>query len=227
LCSRRVVKQSDGPFTSAWKGDLQQLRVALTVDNVNDVDGAGYTALHYAVSNGNVDCVKYCIEMGANVNARTITGYVPLLVASWNWHVDVVCVLLDVGAIVDATDYNGWTPLHRAINNKYVRVAQLLIDRGAKVSNVKLDEYVPAIPDWVTTFVESRSNCRSVSIAIIGIHKYRRTNVTGNNDINVLRLISKHIWSTRMDDMWLTPPVVVETKKLDGIQSVAGRTNNL
>jgi hypothetical protein len=80
------------------------------------------------------------------------------------------------------------------------------------VSNVKLDEELPAIPDWVPSFVESRSNCRKVSIAIIGMHKYRRTTVTGNNDINVLLLIAKDIWSTRMDDMWVTPPI--ETKKL-------------
>jgi hypothetical protein len=88
-----------------------------------------------------------------------------------------------------------------------VDAARLLIDRGATVSTVQLDKYLPAIPDWVTTFIESRSNCRTVSIIIIGIHKIHRTSVTGNNDINALQLISKHIWSTRMDGLWVTPPI--------------------
>jgi hypothetical protein len=88
----------------------------------------------------------------------------------------------------------------------------MLLDRGARLLNFELDTWLPAIPDWVTTFIESRSNCRNAAIVIIGMHKCRRTNVTGNNDINVLRLISKHIWSTRMDSVWVRAPV--ETKKL-------------
>jgi hypothetical protein len=141
--------------------------------------------------------------MGANVNARTYDGYTPLHCASLNGDDIVVRVLLDAGAMVDAKCRSGWTPLYFAIRNKRVDVARLMVDQGAKLSNVKLDMYyVPAIPYWVTAFIESRSKCQSVSIVMIGIHKYRRTTVTGDNDINVIRLISKLIWSTRMDDAW-------------------------
>jgi ankyrin repeat protein len=119
----------------------------------------------------------------------------------------------DAGAMVDAASNNGWTPLCRAIGNKRNDNARLLIDRGAKVSNVKLDKWMPAIPDWVNTFIESRSSCRCSAIAIIGMHKYHRTTVTENNDINVLRLISKHIWSTRMDDRWSTLQIKKKTRR--------------
>jgi hypothetical protein len=201
-------------FDAARVGDLHLLRVALTVGNVNDVSGGGWTALHWAAENGHEECVTYCLEMGANVNARTQYGITPLLYASWKGHVNAVRVLLDAGALVDSTDKYGYTPRYYAILYKYVDVSRYLIDRGAKVSNVKLNDFfLSAIPDWVTTFIESRSNCRTVSITIIGIHKYRRTTVTCNNDINVLRLIAKHIWSSRMDDLWVTP-IEVETKKL-------------
>jgi hypothetical protein len=172
--------------------------------------GLRYTA----TIGGYVDGVKLCIEMGANINARNNRGYTPLLIASYGGHANVVRVLLDTGAIVDAADDDGWKPFHYAIRENRIDVARQLIDGGVNVSNVKLDEYLQSIPDWVTTFIESRSNCRNVSIIIIGMHKYHRTTVTGNNDINVLRLISKHIWSTRMDDVWVTLPTEVELKKL-------------
>jgi ankyrin repeat protein len=199
----RVMNQ----FYAAGKGDLQQLRVALTVNNLNDDDYDGLTALHCAANSGYADCVKLCIKMGANVNARSIGGLTPLHIPLFEGHANVVRALLDAGAIVDAADDDGWTPLHYAIRDNCVDAARLLIDGGAKVSSVQLDDDLPAIADWVTAFIESRSNCRTVSIIIIGIHKYRLTTVTGNNDVNVLRLISKHIWSSRMNDLWITPPL--------------------
>jgi ankyrin repeat protein len=188
-------------FKAARIGDLQELRVALTADNVNDTLGGGWTVLHWAARNGHDGCVKYCLEMGANVNARTNGGLPRYTLHFYTGGCAVVGVLLDAGAIVDATQNTGRTPLHRAIDTKRVDVARRRIDRGAKVCNVELDEDVPSIPEWITTFVESRSKCRCAAIAIIGIHKYHRTTVIGNNDINVLRLIAKHIRSTRMDDM--------------------------
>jgi hypothetical protein len=205
----RVMNQ----FEAARKGDLQQLRVALTGGNVNDVDSNDWTVLHWAARYGRAECANYCIEMGANVNTHSIYGFTPLRIASLSGHVNVVRVLLDADALVDATDDDGWTPLKFAIYIKRVDVARLLMDRGARASNVKLGSSVQSIPYWINALMEWRSNCRFVSIVLIGIHKYRRTTMTGNNDINVLRLISKHIWSTRMDDVWATP-IVVETKKL-------------
>jgi ankyrin repeat protein len=198
----------------AQLGNMQQLRAILTAGNVNDVDDKGWTALHYASHCETVDCVKYCIEVGANVNARNNLGYTPLHYASASGpHVKVVRVLLDAGALVDATGIDDWTPLYVGILNEHVEVTRLLIDRGGKLSNVVLDEYLTTIPDWIPAFIESRSRCQFVSIAIIGIHKYHRTKVTGNNDINVIKLISKHIWSMRMDDGWVSPPTETETKE--------------
>jgi hypothetical protein len=243
----RVMDQ----FKAAEKGDLQHLRATLTADSVNDVNGFCWTALHLAARRGFCDCVKYCIEMGANVNARTNRGWTPLHSASIHGIVNVVRVLLDAGAIVDATDDDGWTPLHNASSNGHINVVRVLLDAGANVdardnngrtpvyyalcyeridvarvlfdqggnlSNIKLDKDVPAIPEWVAVFVESRSNCRIAAIVIVGIHKYHRTTVTGNNDINVIRLISKHIWSTRMDDGWVSPPK--ETKAKEELMSI-------
>jgi ankyrin repeat protein len=181
---------------------VQRLRELLTTNNVNDVDGIGYTAFYYAVWKGHVNCVKYCVEIHANVN-ETYYGWTPLHNASVEGHVDVVRILLDAGAMIDTTYNNRFTPLFFAIRNNRSSIAKLLIDRGAKIANVKLDNSLPTIPDWVNKIIASRSMCRDVAVVVIGIHRYHYTNVTGNNDINVLRLVSKHIWSTRMDDAWV------------------------
>jgi ankyrin repeat protein len=171
------------------------------VDNVNGADTYGWTALHCAAAKGYLDCVKYCIEIGANVNACDRYDYTPLHRASFCGHFHVAHELLNAGANVDATDNHGLTLLHWAIFKKRIDFLRLFIDRGAKVSNVKLDGvWLTAIPDWVTTLIESRSRYRTASVVVIGIHKYCRTTVPGDNDINVLKLISKHIWSTRMDE---------------------------
>jgi ankyrin repeat protein len=204
VCSHDVMfNRVMDRLKAAQEGDLPQLRVALTADNVNVVDvGHSWTALHYAANNGHDECVKFCIEMGANVNAHDRYGWTPLHLAP---NIPVLRTLLDAsGTIVDAKNNHGWTPLRIALQLCNVEYAQLQVDRGAKLSNVILDEFVPVIPDWISAFIESRSKCRYAAIVITGIHKYRRTTVTGNNDINVLRLISKHIWSTRMGIAWNT-----------------------
>jgi hypothetical protein len=109
-------------FEAAQVGGLQQLRVALTVGNLNNGDEDGWTALHLAALNGHDECIKFCIEMDANVNARNNKGCTPLHLASvyyWTCHpVHIVRVLLDAGALVDATDNMGSTPLYDAMCDK-------------------------------------------------------------------------------------------------------------
>jgi hypothetical protein len=140
---------------AARDGDLQQLRVLLTADNVEHANYVNWTALHYSVQGGSIECVKYCIEMGANVNACHDVGWTPLYFATFYRNIDIVCVLLDANAIIDVKTDDGFTPLYMAIKNNCVNVTKLLIDRGAKISNVQFDLYLTAIPDWVLTFTDS------------------------------------------------------------------------
>jgi hypothetical protein len=181
---------------------LQMLRNSLTFENVDEVlVQFGWTALEHALWHGYVDCVKYCVEMGADVNIKTFDGFTPLLIAVMKDSIEIVNVLLDAGALIDTPVENGCTALYFAIGRKQIDIAKLLIDRGARVSNVILGGFVPSIPDCLTTFIVARSNCQWVSVIIIGIHKYHRTRFTCGNDINVLKLVSKHIWSTRFDEV--------------------------
>lgn len=43
--------------------------------DVNQIDSAGYTALHYAARNGHLEICKFLIRNGANINAITSAGH--------------------------------------------------------------------------------------------------------------------------------------------------------
>ena len=61
-------------------------------------NATGWTALHYATVNGDIDLVKYLIKHGANINKATSEGSSPLYLAKLGGHDDVVKILRNAGA---------------------------------------------------------------------------------------------------------------------------------
>jgi ankyrin repeat protein len=58
----------------------------------------GWTALHYAITNGDKELVKYLIKHGANVNKSTGEGSSPLFLAKLGGYDDIVKILKNAGA---------------------------------------------------------------------------------------------------------------------------------
>jgi ankyrin repeat protein len=69
------------------------INAALTKKNA-----LGWTALHYASTNGDTELVKYLIKYGANVNKSTGEGSTPLFLAKLGNHEEVIKVLKNAGA---------------------------------------------------------------------------------------------------------------------------------
>lgn len=61
-------------------------------------NATGWTAIHYATVNGDIDLVKYLIKHGANINKATSEGSSPLYLAKLGGHDDVVKILRNAGA---------------------------------------------------------------------------------------------------------------------------------
>jgi ankyrin repeat protein len=108
--------------------------------NVNsraNTNGAGMTALHYAVfsvgQHNRVDVVELLLSKGADVRARTSPdGVTPLALAASGGLTDIVELLLANKADVNAKAANGATPLSAAIQNHHNDVAELLRKHGAR-----------------------------------------------------------------------------------------------
>jgi uncharacterized protein len=58
----------------------------------------GWTALHYAAINGDVELVKYLLKYGSNVNKATGDGSTPLYLAQLGKHEEIIKLLKNAGA---------------------------------------------------------------------------------------------------------------------------------
>lgn len=129
---------SDTPLADAvLRGDSAALRVLLTQGaDVNEVQGDGMTALHWAASRGNVSATRMLVSAGARVDPVTRNGqYTPLHLAAQNGRAEAIRALLSAGANVNATTSSGGaTALHFAATSGDAATIDALIEKGASVN---------------------------------------------------------------------------------------------
>ena len=140
-------------------------------DNQNNI---GWTPLHKAVNNENVDEVRKLLVQGANVNATTEVefGYevfvriavgdfnddsTPLHKVTKDGNVALLITLLESGENVNATNQYGETPLHIATQYGNFSIAKLLLKYGGDVNNKNDRLYVE--PPFVYTFSSGPGGC--------------------------------------------------------------------
>jgi len=129
---------SDSPLADAvMRGDSAGLRVLLKQGaDVNEVQGDGMTALHWAASRGNLVATHMLVSAGARVDAVTRNAnYTPLHLAAQNGRAETVKALLAAGANVNATTSSGGaSALHFAASSGDAATVDALIDKGASVN---------------------------------------------------------------------------------------------
>lgn len=88
----------------------------------------GWTLLHFAVRNNNVELVRY-LSKKVNVNAKTIAGYTPLHIACILGYPEIVSYLVsdEGGAVALSRDNEGKTPLHKAVESQRSNVVEQLV----------------------------------------------------------------------------------------------------
>uniref|UniRef100_A0A7S4KEK5 Uncharacterized protein n=1 Tax=Paramoeba aestuarina TaxID=180227 RepID=A0A7S4KEK5_9EUKA len=101
---------------------------------VDETDGAGRTALHFAAHEGKLDAVKLLVEeLKAGLNIEDGSGSTPLLLAVRQNHFPVVQFLVKSKATANIVTLNGVTPLHYAAENDNQEMMKFLLENGARL----------------------------------------------------------------------------------------------
>ena len=94
----------------------------------------GMTPLHWASRVGAVDCARFLVEHGANVNQENQAKRTPLPLAAEHDRTDMIRFLVKMGAEINAVDSKGRTPLHRATYEGKAKAAETLLELEADPS---------------------------------------------------------------------------------------------
>jgi ankyrin repeat protein len=110
----------------------------------------GFTDLHWAALEGDIETARRLIDEGADVNASDFArgfwgalGMTPLHLAARSGHPALAKLLLDHGAKVNAETKSRSTPLHWAAKEVSLPMVELLVDRGAKLLAKDDDGKIP------------------------------------------------------------------------------------
>lgn len=134
----RRLLNNDNDLIRAIKGHaLNQECIQLidTVENLDELDNHGQTALMLAISGHRVEVASALIKKSKNVNKQSKHGGTALQWAAIRGYEDLVSALIEKGADLDLRDaFSKTTALLYAINNERKEAALVLIKAGANVS---------------------------------------------------------------------------------------------
>ncbi|KAK3365827.1 ankyrin repeat-containing domain protein [Lasiosphaeria ovina] len=136
---RRVAYGDSCPlYTAVSNGDVEILRLLLTIGLNIDDNGSRYTAFQRAVECAKLDMMQILLEAGANINAPAsgCFGATALQIAAIKGHLGIAKQLLDLGADPNArrAASNGRTALEGAAEHGRIDMIELLLQHGAKTT---------------------------------------------------------------------------------------------
>lgn len=137
----RPSQEAAGPSLNsvnqaAASGNTNQLKIELEKHPgaIKRQDSEGYTPLHYASRDGQLDAIKELLSRGANPNTQGIRGETALYLAAGNGKVEAVRALLAGGADPNLATREKRTPLHAAAQKGELDTVKALITGSALVS---------------------------------------------------------------------------------------------
>jgi ankyrin repeat protein len=117
--------------TTQADNSTTELLAKNAVVNKDFIDQDGYSALHYAAIQGDIEKVNSLIAKGANINSQDKHGNTPLHTAVILKKTEAIKLLLDNGAEVDTQDTHGNTAAHFAADAGDQATIELLQKKNA------------------------------------------------------------------------------------------------
>ena len=141
--------------------------------DVDEPQGDGATALHWAVHRDLADVAELLIGAGADVDATDDHGVTPLALACLNASVPMVDLLLEAGADPNLARTSGVTPLMTAARVGEVEVVRRLLRAGADPTAAEKTRGQTALM-WA--IAENQPQVASVLLETVGGATVRTTN---------------------------------------------------
>jgi ankyrin repeat protein len=167
------------PFTEASSeghvGVARMLLEHMGVEDVDNPDNHGQTALHHAAGYGHEDMVVFLLSKGADATITSDEGVTPLMEASVEGHVGAARLLLEHmgGQGVNARDDEGKTALHHAALWGHEDMVTCLLSKGADATI--------ATDKGLTPFMEA-SRCGYVGLARLLLEHMRGQGIDTRDD---------------------------------------------
>ncbi|XP_044037195.1 caskin-1 isoform X7 [Siniperca chuatsi] len=95
--------------------------------NVNFQDTDGFSPLHHAALNGNLELITLLLESQAAVDIRDQKGMRPLHYAAWQGKAEPMKMLLKSGSSVNSQSDEGQIPLHLSAQHGHYDVSEMLL----------------------------------------------------------------------------------------------------
>ncbi|KAB0799494.1 hypothetical protein PPYR_07374 [Photinus pyralis] len=132
-------------YEAAHKGDYNTVVEKVTEDNklVTQPDGSKRILIHWAVLSGNVELVKFLIELHSPIDPFDDTDTTPLILSASAGKLNVVDVLLQNNANINHKNELGHSALQYACSKGWLEVAKLLLENKADVNIADLRGATP------------------------------------------------------------------------------------
>lgn len=168
--------------------------------NVNSViDDNGWTTLHHATDYCTQELVVKCLELGADIDKRTIrhhwTALLLLASSPYQSHdntLDIMRILIEAGADLWAYGTESRIAIEYALLREDYVMAALLLDYGSPTTISLSNKRFAAI-------IAQRDWARRVCLLMMSLFKTRsRASVFFGQDVNIVKMIGRQIWSHRI-----------------------------
>ncbi|KAH0785265.1 ankyrin repeat domain-containing protein [Histomonas meleagridis] len=95
-----------------------------------------HSLLMCAAAHGSIECTKFLIKSGANVEQKNFMGFTALHWTAFTGRIECVDILLNSGADINAKTEDGKTVMHIAASRGHISYIEYILERGADLDAV-------------------------------------------------------------------------------------------